>query len=86
MIGKRLESQTERSCNFFIINLADGSAEIRIQLIPSRAKKSLRTEFEIYKNEIRKFVDLDHFSIIPLEPLIKQFIGKYQEISIKLRK
>jgi len=76
MIGRRLKSQTERSCNFFIINLADGSAEIRIQLIPSRAKKSLRTEFEIYKNEIRKFVDLNHFSIIPLEPLIKQFIGK----------
>lgn len=70
-----LQPKTERTVNFFIVNLIDGTAEIRIQSLPSRAHRSLREELERFKKEIVKFIDFKFFSPVPLASVIKRLLG-----------
>lgn len=66
--------RTERSVNYFIINLRDGTAQLRIQLIKQNALKSLKKEYEIYQREIEKFIDFNKFKRIPLESVVRKLL------------
>ena len=68
--------KTERSVAFFLVNLKNGNAEIRIQCLQSRSTRTLKQELETYKNEIKKFVEFHLFSPISMEPVICTLLGK----------
>ena len=66
----------ERSTNFFIINLRDGYAELRIQRLPINASKKLKEEHELLEAELRGYLDFDRFDPIPLEPIMVEMLRK----------
>lgn len=66
----------ERSVNFFIIDLEDGSAQLRIQSLRSKPLKKIEQELQTYTEEIEKLLDFHRFSPISLEPVMKQFLFK----------
>lgn len=75
-VGPMLVTFDERSVNFFIIDLEDGSAQLRIQSLPSRPLKKLDQELKTYKKEIEKLLDFDRFSPISLQPVMREFLLK----------
>ena len=70
------QNYEERSTNFFIINLRDGYAELRIQRLPRNAIKKLKEEHELLEAELRKYLDFDRFDPIPLEPIMVEMLRK----------
>ncbi|MEK6372342.1 MAG: SAP domain-containing protein [Acidobacteriota bacterium] len=66
-----LRLETERSVNFFTVDLVTGQAAIRMQALKSNSEKSIIEEFEIYRRLIQERVNLDHFSPLNLEPVIR---------------
>jgi hypothetical protein len=66
--------RTERSVNYFIIDLKDGTAQLRIKMIKQNALKSLKKEYEIYQREIEKFIDFNKFIRIPLESVVRKLL------------
>lgn len=66
----------ERSANFFVVNLKEGTAEIRVQKMQSRADNKLSEELDVYKKEISRLVRFSNFSPVPLEPIIRHFLDK----------
>lgn len=76
MIDGTAQTYEERSTNFFIINLRDGYAELRIQRLPVNANKKLKEERELLEAELRKYLDFDRFEPIPLEPIMVEMLRK----------
>jgi len=76
LVGDRLKTFEERSVNFFIIDLEDGSAQLRIQSLPSRPLKKIEQELQAYTEEIEKLLEFHRFSPVSLEPVMKQFLFK----------
>ncbi|MCK4359082.1 MAG: hypothetical protein KAW92_10165 [Candidatus Cloacimonetes bacterium] len=72
----------ERSVNFFRVDLKDGAAEISIQKLHSFPQKKLQEELEIYCKEIRKLLNFDAYSLVPLEPTIKKLLSS-RDMEIK---
>lgn len=66
----------ERAVNFFIIDLADGSAQLRIQSLPSRPVKKLDQELKTYTKEIEKLLEFHRFSPVSLQPVMREFLFK----------
>lgn len=64
----------ERSVNYFIVNLKEGTAQLRIQLIKPNALKSLKLEYEIYQREIENLIDFKKFRRIALESVVRKLL------------
>jgi hypothetical protein len=76
------EDQQERSVNFFIINLENGTAELRIQTLPVMPYLDFNTELLIYESAISKLIDFDKFEVVSLESVMKNLLlEKILEIS-----
>lgn len=69
-------SDSERSVNFFLVNLTDGSAQLRLQLLRSRPVKSLQEEHDLYVKELTKLGLWENFTPVFLAPLIRRFLQK----------
>jgi hypothetical protein len=67
-------SHDERSVNFFSVDLASGHAAIRIQSLRSNPEMSVVDELEIYRKLVQERVNLDHFSPLVLEPVIRELL------------
>jgi hypothetical protein len=68
----------ERSVNFFIVNLRDGFAELRLQQLPTGAHRNLREERQLFEAEIARHLKLKRFSHgftpIQLEPIMGEIL------------
>lgn len=69
-----VQSETERSVNFFSVDLATGQAAIRIQTLKPNPAKSLFEELDLYRSLVREKVDLDHFTPLNLEPVVRELL------------
>ncbi|MFC1493022.1 hypothetical protein ACFL6O_03615 [candidate division KSB1 bacterium] len=67
----------ERAVNFFTIDLTNGFAELWIQLLQSNSFRDLSGEYEVYVNEISKYIDLDKFDPVKIEPISRKFLLKH---------
>ena len=76
LVGIMLRQFEERAVNFFIINLEDGSAQLRIQSLPPMPQKKLNQEIQTYKQEIEKLLDFDRFSPASYQPVMREFLFK----------
>ena len=76
LIKRTYQTFDERSVNFFIINLEDGSAQLRIQSLPDRSLTTLGEELQTYTKEIEKLLDFDHFTPVSLKPVMQEFLFK----------
>jgi len=75
-VGPTLVTFDERSVNFFIIDLADGSAELRIQSLPPKSLTTIGAELQTYTQEIERLLDFNRFSPISLQPVMREFLLK----------
>jgi len=75
-VGPVLTTFEERSVNFFIIDLADGSAQLRIQNLPVRSLTTIEAELQTYTKEIEKLLDFHRFSPISLQPVMRESLLK----------
>ena len=64
----------ERSVNFFRLDLKNGITEIRIQKLETFPQKRLSQELKIYINEVKKLLNFDYFSPVPVEPIIRRLL------------
>ncbi len=73
-VDRILTSHEERSINFFIVNLREGFAQLRVQQLPTRAHRNLNRERQLLEAEIGKHLKLerfsDRFSPIKLKPIM----------------
>lgn len=76
LVGVMLKTFEERSVNFFIIDLADGSAQLRIQTLPSMPLKKLDQELQTYTKEIEKLLEFHRFSPVSLQLVMREFLFK----------
>ena len=67
---------SERSGSYFVVDLENGEAEIRIQSLKSKSLVSIRQQFDLYVEEIKKYINLDKFNPLNLEPLINKYLVK----------
>lgn len=81
----RDEKTTERSVNFFRLDLRGGYAEFRIQRLQPYPQKSLHKEIEIYRKKISEIIDFHHFSAIPLAPIIGRLLNVKFFIGVKMK-
>ena len=65
-----------RTTNFFIVNLEDHSAQLRIEQPHSRSKRLLKQRFDFYIKEVNRLLGASIFSLISLDPIIKRFLRK----------
>lgn len=75
-VGPTSVTFDERSVNFFIIDLEDGSAQLRIQGLPPKSLTTIGAELQTYTKEIEKLLDFHRFSPISLEPVMREFLFK----------
>jgi len=77
-IGINIKQFEERSTNFFIINLSQGIAELRLQRLPINAKLNLREEYDLFIEEIKKYLGdiFDRFKPITLERAMRKIFRK----------
>jgi hypothetical protein len=68
------ERRLERSVNYFIVDLDNGIAQLRIQHIKPNALKPLKEEYEIYLGEVEKLLDFKYFRRIAMESVVKNFL------------
>lgn len=73
---KKFIHEDERAVVFFIINLENGSSQLRIQLLQPNAGKDLEEEFNLYRKAIKQILEFDHFKTMPLLPAMKIFLDK----------
>ncbi|MFC2155534.1 hypothetical protein ACFLRB_03460 [Acidobacteriota bacterium] len=66
----------KRSVSYFIVDLENKIAQLRIQLIRPNALKSLKDEYKQFRTEIDKLLGFLHFSRIPMEAVVKQFLSR----------
>ncbi|MGB7062559.1 MAG: hypothetical protein WBF13_09455 [Candidatus Zixiibacteriota bacterium] len=71
-----LQPTHERSANFFVVNLKNGRAEIRIQTRQPFAARNLREELDIYRKELSRLIRFSRFTPIPLEPVVRSLLGR----------
>lgn len=76
LIGRTFRTFKERAVNFFIINLEDGSAQLRIQSLPDLSLTTLGEELQTYTKEIEKLLKFKHFTPVSLKPVMKEFLCK----------
>lgn len=73
-VDRILTSHEERSINFFIVNLREGFAQLRVQQLPTRAHRNLNEERQLLEAAIGRHLKLkrfsDTFSPIQLEPIM----------------
>lgn len=82
LIKNILTPKQKRSVNFFIINLKDGSAELRIQTLPNRPQQDFDEEVQIYQVEIGKLNLSNYFEVVSIEQVMRYFLlKKIYEIS-----
>jgi hypothetical protein len=65
-----LNTHEERSTNFFIVNLRGRYAELRLQILPTGARRDIKDERARFMQEIGKYVNLGRLSAIRLRPAI----------------
>jgi len=65
--------EKERSTNFFIVNLESGEARLQLQVLKSSSVVLLKKAFFRNQMLVRKFIELDNFDEIRLQPLMKHF-------------
>lgn len=75
-IKKTIVIKEERSVNFFLVNLENGNAELRLQILQPNPFKKLEDEYAIYIEEIKKLIEFHHFSPVLLEPVMRTFFFK----------
>ncbi len=68
--------KNERSVSFFIVNLENGAAEIRIQTMQPFSDRELRDELDTYRKEISNLVEFSRFTPLPLGPAVRSLLGK----------
>ncbi len=68
----------ERAVNFFMINLNDGTAELRIQILQPNSINPLKSMVDFYKKEINRFIHLDYFTPVAMDPVIRTFLRTEQ--------
>jgi hypothetical protein len=68
------EPRVERSINFFRLNLETGEAEIRIQRTRPNCELSPIDELRIYRQMLKPYVDLDHFTAVVLDPAMRRLL------------
>lgn len=66
----------ERSVNYFIIDLENNKAQLRIQLIRHNPLEPLKSEYNRFRTEIDKLLGFFHFSRIPMEAVVKKFLSR----------
>ncbi|MFL6262972.1 MAG: hypothetical protein ACJ76Y_25005 [Thermoanaerobaculia bacterium] len=67
--------RTQRATTFFRVDLSSGDAELRIQsLPPGKGLPSPREEFERYRSEVEKVVDLNRFAPVLIEPVASHWL------------
>jgi hypothetical protein len=69
-------TDAERSVNFLLVDLTDGSAQLRLQLLRSRPVKTLQEEFDLYAEELKALNLWEKFTPVFLAPLIRRFLYK----------
>jgi len=56
--------------------LKNGNAQLRIQILQNIAEDNLRRQHELYKEEINNLISFELFSIVPMQPVVRQFLTK----------
>lgn len=74
LIDDELKSFEERSTNFLIVDLREHFAELRIQELPAGARRSLRAERDLLREEIGRYLDFDKFTPIRMEPVMRTIL------------
>lgn len=75
-VGPILVTFDERSVNFFIIDIEDGSAQLRIQSLPPKSLTTIGRELQTYTQEIERLLDFHRFSPISLQPVMRESLFK----------
>jgi hypothetical protein len=70
----QVQPDFERAANFFLIDLKNGNAELRIQTLQNYPEHKINAELERYKKLINSFIEFDRFTPVYLEPIIRHFI------------
>lgn len=76
LIDGSVQQLDERTTNFFIVNLQEGFAELRLQQLPVRAHRSINDERDLIEEEIKKYLNFDKFKRIQLERVMSEIIRK----------
>jgi len=78
LIDGKMSTYDERSTNFFVVNLKDSFAELRLQQLPTGAHRNLREERRLFEKEIKKHLGqtFDRFSPISMEPIMGEMLRK----------
>lgn len=68
--------KTQRAVTFFAVDLRNGDSELRIPSLPNDGIRlpTPREEFEKYRREVEKFIELDRFAPVLIEPVAKHFL------------
>ena len=66
----------ERSTNFFVVNLRNGYAELRLQRLPPFAIKNVQEEKRILEEEISRYLDYRRFTPVSLQPVMEMLLRK----------
>jgi hypothetical protein len=77
-VNRILTPQEERSINFFMVNLQEGFAQLRVQQLPTRAHRNLNQERQLLEAAIGSHLKLrifsGRFSPIQLEPIMTEIL------------
>ncbi len=76
LVGKTYMPREIRSTSFFVVNLLDGFAEIRLQQLPPNPNLNPMQERDMYIKEINKYIDFHKFSLIELKPIMEIILKK----------
>lgn len=76
LVNNVMRLRQERSVNFFIINLKDGSAQLRIQTLPNMPFQDINVELTLYENEIKNIIRFDYYTKVSLEYVMKLLLLK----------
>jgi hypothetical protein len=76
LVDDTREPFEERATNFFVVDLDDRHAELRLQELPVGAHRNVKAERDLLLAEIGKHVDLGQFRPVELEPVMTTLIRR----------
>ena len=79
---RRIVPKRERSINCARIDLQEGHAEIRLQKLKPRARKSLNAELALYREQLDQLIDFHLFNPVLLESNVRGLLAS-KKMTIK---
>lgn len=74
LIGNVFETIKERTTDFFIINLQNGTAQLRIQCLPSGPFRDVQKQYNVYLKIIKRLIGFKKITPFFLEPIMQKML------------